>query len=255
MTSEVQDLIDMPTQWTVIFDGQHEGDAAEAARRRLLVRYHEAILRFLRRELHDDLAAGELYSNFAMRVLEFDPFLRRADRDRGRFRDYLRAVLRRMVIDYFRRQQRQKKKEVPLGCDSEKDPADERAALANEDDNFLECWRQELINQAWQALEKADERTGQPYATLLRLKERQPELRAAQLAEELAGRLDRPFTAVGVRKLLQRGRELFGDLLVQEVARSLQGESAEKVAAERVEQELIDLGLLFSYCKEALRQY
>jgi hypothetical protein len=79
-------------------------------------------------------------------------------------------------------------------------------------------------------------------------------VRSAQLAERLAARLGRPFTAAGVRQLVHRGRELFGDLLVGEVARSLQVDAATPEGANRVEEELIDLGLLFSYCKAALER-
>jgi hypothetical protein len=57
-----------------------------------------------------------------------------------------------------------------------------------------------------------------------------------------------------VRQLIHRGRELFGDLLVGEVARSLQVAPAEPAGADRVEEELIELGLLFSYCKAALER-
>jgi hypothetical protein len=105
-----------------------------------------------------------------------------------------------------------------------------------------------------QALEQVERRTGQPYATLLRLQTEHPELRSAQLAEQLSARLHRPFTAAGVRQLNHRGRELAGDLLVAEVARSLQVDPDDPEGAARVEQEMIDLGLLFSYCKQVLER-
>jgi hypothetical protein len=41
---------------------------------------------------------------------------------------------------------------------------------------------------------------------------------------------------------------------VGEVARSLQVDPAEPEGADRVEEELIELGLLFSYCKAALER-
>jgi RNA polymerase sigma-70 factor (ECF subfamily) len=249
-------LGDVPTRWSrVLKAGETKGDSAAEARNALLVHYHEAVYRYLRVELRDDNAAGILYSNFAVRVLQADPFLKRADPERGRFRDYLKAVLRRMVVDYYREQQRENRKREFFVEGSEREPAEESTESPDDDQRFLECWRQELIAKAWTALEEAERRSGKPHAMLLRLQEEQPGLRSAQLAAALTARLGRPFTAAGVRQLVHRGRELFGDLLVTEVARSLQLGLSTPADVDRVEGELIDLGLLLSYSKAALERY
>jgi RNA polymerase sigma-70 factor (ECF subfamily) len=252
MSDPVANLADVATHWSRVLQAQQtQGDAA---RNDLLVRYHEAVLRYLRAELRDEHAAGQLFSDFAVRVLEADAFLKRADPDRGRFRDYLKAVLRRMVIDHYRARGRDQKRREALLPGGDHEPTADPEPSPEEDARFTECWRQELINQAWKALEQTERQTGQPYCSALRLKEEQPELRSAQLAEQLSARLGRPVSAAGVRQLLHRGRELFGDLLVQEVARSLRGAADGAPGPERLEQELIDLGLLFSYCKAALEK-
>src|SRR4051812_45057876 len=76
------------TQWSLVLEaGRKDGDAAAAARNRLLVRYHEAVSRYLRAQIKDPHAADELHSRFAERVLELHPFLGRADPKKGRFRD------------------------------------------------------------------------------------------------------------------------------------------------------------------------
>jgi RNA polymerase sigma-70 factor (ECF subfamily) len=249
------DLTNIATQWSVIFRAtEAEGDAAAAARSALLLRYHEAVLRYLRAQLRDEHAAGHVYSNFAVRVLEVDRFLQRADPRRGRFRDYLKTVLRHMVTDHYRTKQRENKKLEALalqgGAAQESEPAE-----PEDDAQFLNCWRQELINWAWQRLEETEKKTDRPYARLLRLQEQQPGLRSAQAAELLSAQLGRPFTAEGVRQLAHRGRELFGEMLVLEAARSLQVDLSDPGSADRVEEELIDLGLLLSYCKTALDRY
>lgn len=249
---EDADLGNMATHWSVILRAaQEQGDTAAAARNTLLLRYHEAVLRYLRAELRDEHAVGQVYSNFAVRILEVDRFLQRADPQRGRFRDYLKTVLRHMVADYHREQQRENRQREALarrgGESSEPEPPGSEG-----DQHFLSCWRQELINWAWQRLEETERRTGQPYAALLRLQEQQPGLRSAQAAEQLAAQLGRPFTADGVRQIAHRGRELFGEMLVREAARSLQVDLSDPEGADRVEEELIDLGLLLSYCKTAL---
>jgi RNA polymerase sigma-70 factor (ECF subfamily) len=249
------DLANMATQWSVILRAaQQEGDTAAAARSDLLLRYHEAVLRYLRAELHDEHLAGQVYSNFAVRVLEVDRFLQRADPRRGRFRDYLKTVLRHMVADHHRAQQRENKQIEALARKGVALEEGEPPA-ADEDSHFLNCWRQELINWAWQRLEENEKRTGRPYASLLRLQEQQPGLRSAQAAEALSTLLGRPFTAEGIRQLAHRGRELFGEMLVLEAARSLQIDLSNPESADRVEEELIDLGLLLSYCKTALDRY
>src|ERR1700679_404225 len=82
------------TQWCLVFvAGQKEGGTASAARNQLLVRYCDAVYRYLCTKLGDSEAAGELFSRFAERVLEIHPFLQRADPEKGRFRDYLKAIL------------------------------------------------------------------------------------------------------------------------------------------------------------------
>ena len=58
-----------------------------------------------------------------------------------------------------------------------------------------------------------------------------------------------PFTDAGVRKLLQRGREMLTDLLVAEMAASVLARDRERLA-----QELIDPGF-YSYCRKALEQW
>src|SRR5258708_7511873 len=96
------------TRWTLVLHaGRKAGDQAETARNELLVRYHDAVYRYLCARVGDGDAAGELFSRFAERVLEIHPFLQRADQKKGRFRDYLKTVLQRMVIDYFRENQRE----------------------------------------------------------------------------------------------------------------------------------------------------
>ena len=72
-------------------------------------------------------------------------------------------------------------------------------------------------------------------------------VRSAQLAARLSAERGKPFTEDGVRQVLHRARRKFAELLVNEVARSLQtAEPGE------LEWELIELGLL-DYCRSALR--
>jgi hypothetical protein len=55
-----------------------------------------------------------------------------------------------------------------------------------------------------------------------------------------------PLTPAGLRQLLHRAREKFADLLFDEVVQAL-----EAPTPEQIEEELLDLGLLY-YCRPAL---
>ncbi len=247
------DLAQFSTHWSNIFRAREaDGDAAMAARNALLLRYIEVVLRYLRTVLRDPGVVDQVCSNFALRVLESDRLLQNADPQRGRFRDYLKAVLQHMIADYYRQQSRENKQWQRLS--GEHELADPNSLSEEQDRDFVRCWREELIKWVWRQLDQRDQKTGQKYAVLLRLQAKKPELRSTRLAELLSEKLGKPFTAAGVRQLLHRAREVFGELLVAEVARSLQLDPSDPDGNTRVEQELIDLGLLFSYCKKALER-
>jgi hypothetical protein len=120
--------------------------------------------------------------------------------------------------------------------------------LAVPDQLFLNQWREELLARTWEALDEVQQRTGQAFHTLLRWKTEQPQARSVELAARLGELLGKSYTEMAARKLLQRARVNFADLLVGEVSRSL--ESAEP---DHIEQELIELQLL-DYCRPALKR-
>jgi RNA polymerase sigma-70 factor (ECF subfamily) len=84
---------------------------------------------------------------------------------------------------------------------------------------------------------------------VLRFRAENADVRSAEMARQLQARLGKPLTGAGVRQTLHRARERFADLLLEEVARSL-----ETSEVDRLEQELIDLDLL-TYCRDALDRF
>jgi RNA polymerase sigma factor (sigma-70 family) len=234
-------LSQMKTQWTLLFQAR-QGDAANAALRRLLLRYHGAAYRYLLGVLRDAAAAEELTQEFAVRFLRGD--FRNATPQRGHFRDFLKAALRNLVIDHWRR-----KGKGPLPLESGLDrPAEEGSVGDDLDRPFLDKWREELLARTWEELAEAQRQTGQPFHTVLCWKTERPEARSAELAGRLAAETGKPVTEAGLRQTLHRARERFADLLLEEVARSL-----ETSDPEAVERELLCLGLL-DYCKSALKR-
>jgi DNA-directed RNA polymerase specialized sigma24 family protein len=199
------------TPWTLVRRAHGgAGECAADALRLLLQRYCGAAFRYLRGALRDEDAALDSLQEFVLRFLRGD--FRRADPGSGRFRDYLRAALIHLVTDYHRGRRAQPR---PL-------PADIGRAVARDDGPedeaaFLHSWREELINRTWVALAEAKP----THHAVLVFNVENPELPSAGAAEQLAARLGKPFTAAHVRVTLQRAREKFAELLLDEVAHSL----------------------------------
>jgi RNA polymerase sigma-70 factor (ECF subfamily) len=227
------------TLWSLVCQA-HRGPTAvtHSACQQLIERYGNAIRRYLRKVLDDSSAADEVYQEFALQLVQGG--LRGADPGRGRFRDFVKGTLFHLVADY-RAQRRKWPKPLPADA----------AALASDPDGdadrqFADGWRDELLARAWAALAEADARTGQQFHAVLRFRADHPDLRSPQMAGRLAALLDRRLTADGVRQLLHRARERFAELLLDEVAHSLDNPTPEEL-----ESELADLGLL-DYCRPVL---
>jgi RNA polymerase sigma-70 factor (ECF subfamily) len=236
-------LSQISTAWTALA-AAHDAARVDSAGvlQQLLLRYGAPAYRYLLACLRDPNAADDAYQQFALRFLRGD--FRRARPDRGRFRDFLKSALYHLVVD-----QRRARARTPL-------PLDEQAAEAavpereSEDDRaFVALWRAELLERAWEALARSEQETGKPVHTVLHLRKEHPEAHSAELATRLTTSMGKPISPEWVRKWLLRGREKFSDLLLREVAESL-----EKPTADSLGEELADLGLL-EYCKEALKRW
>jgi RNA polymerase sigma-70 factor (ECF subfamily) len=234
-------LSQISTRWSLIVQA-HQGRQPAAAQQALLQRYCGAVYRYLLGALRDPDAADELAQEFALRFVRGD--FQRADPDRGRFRDLVKTALYHLIVDHHRQRQKQPHS---LPCDSTYLPAAE-SEVSQADRIFLERWREELLDRAWEALAALQERTGQLFYTVLRWRAEHPGAPAARLANELAARRGQPVTEAGVRQTLHRARARFAGLLLEEVARSLGTE-----APDALEQELAELGLMV-YCRPALER-
>jgi DNA-directed RNA polymerase specialized sigma24 family protein len=119
-------LSQLSTLWSQVCQAHHgPEEAMRSARQRLLERYGGAARRYLLGALREPDAADDLLQEFALRLLRGD--FRRADPDRGRFRNFLKTTLFRLVVHFRRRQQR---RPVPLldaaaaACVADPEPAD-----------------------------------------------------------------------------------------------------------------------------------
>jgi hypothetical protein len=164
----------------------------------------------------------------------------KADPGRGRFRDYVKVSLLHLARNYRQGQQRQLRLLAP------ENPAWDALAAVSEDREaeFNAQWRDELLARTWQAL--AGE---QPTLyTVLRFRAEHPGMTSAVMAQELSRRLGRALSADGVRQSLRRARERYAQLLLAEVAHSLEAPTPEQLA-----EELSELKLL-PYCQALLER-
>jgi RNA polymerase sigma factor (sigma-70 family) len=235
-------LSQISTRWSVVWQA-HQGtrNAAADAQGLLVQRYLPAIYRYALGVLRDPDAADEVVQEFALRLVRGD--FHRADPERGRFRDYVKTVLYHLITDYHKGK-RGRGQALPEPADV----ADREPGTHLSDRDFLDRWRETLLNQTWQALEEHDQQTGKLFHMVLRFRSENPGLPSGEMAAQLSARLGKPLTDAGVRQTLHRAREKFAELLVIEVGRSLQSNDPE-----RIEQELMDLELL-AYCRSALRR-
>jgi RNA polymerase sigma-70 factor (ECF subfamily) len=237
-------LSEQSTLWTVVLRAHHGPTDEQVTARRLLVEhYGGAVKRHLNQVLRDPEAVSELYQEVALRIM--NGAFHRVDPARGRFRDYLKVTILHLIARY-RREQRNRPR---LLSPDDPEPASELPSLPDTERQFLDSWRDELLSRAWMRLAEAERQTGRPLHTVLYFRAEHPDLRSPQMAEQLSARLGRPLTADAVRQALHRAREMFADLLLDEVAQTL---AAPK--AEQLEEEVLTLGL-HSYCQSALRRW
>jgi RNA polymerase sigma-70 factor (ECF subfamily) len=243
MESEKADqrLSQIGTMWTALFKAHgDQAEEANVARQRILERYGPAIYRYFRGAVHDLNIAEELFQEFALRFVR--GAFKSAAPDRGRFRDFLKTTLYHVIVDHHRRQ----KKRFASLSENSVEPAAPESPPPESDEEFLSLWRNQLMEGAWAGLKRLEEQSGQILYTVLHLRTLHPDLEAPALAEEFTRRLERPVNGAWVRKRLYLAREKFTDLLVEEVAQSLDDSSAQGL-----DEELLDLGLL-EYCRPAL---
>jgi DNA-directed RNA polymerase specialized sigma24 family protein len=224
------------TFWTMVHEAHDDpADAKQAAQNLLLERYSGAAYRYLLGAVRDPDVATELFQDFALRFLRGD--FRRADPRRGRFRDYVKTALIHLVTDYHR------SKQAWPGRLAD-DPPDRPPPALEEglEENFLASWREELLGRTWHSLAEANP----AYHAVLLCRVENADMPSGRIAQELCASLDKPLTASWVRKNLQRAHEKFADLLLDEVARSLESSRPEDLRDELGELDL------FKYCQSAV---
>src|SRR5262249_19108846 len=93
-------LTTLETNWTKLREAHLPGPTGQKAMSELISRYHDAVQRYLRLKIRDRNLADDVFQDFWTKLA--DHKLAGADQSKGRFRDYLRTVLHRLIIDHYR---------------------------------------------------------------------------------------------------------------------------------------------------------
>ena len=207
---DTRQLNELDTHWTQVqLAVGGDGPAATKAQEEIFRRYGGAIRRYLQAAVGDPIAVDELTQEFALALVSGG--FEQVDRQRGRFRDYVKGVLFRMVRKHRRQRQRQAK----ITSIDLTDPDSFPVECA---EHFRQDWRDELLARTWAAL-ASDEPT---YFTVLHFRAAHPDLSSDQMVEHLGPQLGKQVSADGIRQTLRRARKRFVDLLLAEVAGSLE---------------------------------
>lgn len=198
-----------------------------------LLRYGSAIRKYLLALLKNPHDADEVSQDILARFLQ-EGFAR-ASPDRGRFRDYLKVSVRNAALSQLR-----KKHAIALPDAALQQLADPEEGQEAVERAWLAEWQRCILDKAWRGLDQHERRSpGNLFNTVLRISTDHADEDSKRLAERTAKQIGRPLTPEAFRKQLSRARHLFAQLLVDEVAVTLQDPTPEQV-----EEEMIEVGLL-----------
>jgi DNA-directed RNA polymerase specialized sigma24 family protein len=221
-------LDQIETDWSLVFEPAH-----------VVLRYVHAVQSYLNVLLRNEHDAEEVAQEFCLWVSEHG--LPRASRSRGRFRDYLKKVVRNKALNFLRAKR-------PRSSDTDllNVPAPEDARTIP-DQEWVLHWRRCLLERAWERLENYQKRSPRGrYFTVLNLCATHPGEDSRQLAARASSLEETALTAQSFRKQVSRARRVFAELLVHEVAQTL-----DQPGPADVEEELVDLGLI-AYVRDYL---
>jgi RNA polymerase sigma-70 factor (ECF subfamily) len=151
--------------------------------------------------------------------------------ERGRFRRMLAVAARNFVRNYWQQQHRR----AGVDLDMQELPDNE----SESDAEAARTWQQSMLELAWRALEEFEKaHPGNIAWTVLRLRADFPDADSEELARRLSERTGRHFKAEAMRQQLRRARKRFAQMLLDEVARTL-----DDPTPEQIQEELMEVGL------------
>jgi RNA polymerase sigma-70 factor (ECF subfamily) len=231
-------LAQISTAWSIVLKAKDGAQIPAEEVASFFSRYHGAVYRYFMTATRLSDVAEDLAQDFAVRFLRGD--FNNVHPDRGRFRDFLRVTLANQLRD-FQRRQRVRAVNEPL----HEEPVQHDSQAI---ESFNENWRDEILAQTWTAIEVHQETTGQMYFLALKLKAVETDRSSAELARLYSERIQVETSDEAFRKILQRARRRFGELLLNIIAETLAVPTREEL-----QRELAELKLL-PYCHALLKE-
>ena len=232
------------THWSIVLQaGQTRSDLAGAlARAEIVSRYSGAVFRYLKRLIGNTADAEDISQDIAVKIL--DGAFAGADPEKGRFRDYVKAIVINVARTHQCKQTKRNAKQHAM---------DDRtlAELVDKSDTaaiWEDCIREDLIVQGMASLAEFEKQSGMPCATLLEWRISNPLSDSTEMACFIERQTGRTMTAVNARKLLQRSREKLAELLLENVRKTLPPSAQH---SDSLQEHLVALGI-FEICQSAL---
>ncbi len=226
-------LNNISTNWDELIEahaGEDDDSAAAALRGQVLRRYAGCAYQYVLGATKSHDAAEDLTQEFALKFVRGD--FAKASPQQGRFRDYLKASLRNLITDFFRTQAAAAVIKTATALD------DVNEGMKSLDAKFSEQWRKRVLSIAWESLQSYENEKLNHYYSVLHLRAQQPESSSGELAAQFAKLHDKEVTPEWIRQNLRRARLKFGELLLEEVGRTINSNDRSVIDAE-----LASLGL------------
>ncbi|MCA9161586.1 MAG: hypothetical protein KDA62_01355 [Planctomycetales bacterium] len=207
-----------------------------------VARYAPAIQKYFRALIRQSEDAEDAAQDFLARISGRG--FGNLSLDRARFRDYLTVAVKNSALNHLKRLRRNRTVQadaIEVEVDSD--------VLRQADSEWLANWQRCVLDQAWRGLFHYQRRhNGNLFHTVLKKRSDHAELTDAAVAELVAAETGQPLSPEAFRKQLSRARRMFAELIVEEIARTL-----ESPTPERVEDELVATGLM-TYVKPFLHE-
>lgn len=210
------------THWSVVLRAGGAGSTQSAGALAELCRaYWYPLYAFVRRQGHSPANAQDLTQEFFARLLEGDA-LKTADPQKGRFRSFLLALLKRMLVSEWRREHRQKRGGGAAVFSLDEQEAEDRyrfepADAVTPETVFERRWAETVLERVLTRLEAESQGHALGFASLQPyLVEDKGTAPFAQTAAKLG------VTEPALKAVVYRLRVRYGEIFREEIAHTVE---------------------------------